>query len=282
MKLIVEALQEIAKAFYSAGMMDAKRQAEELLCDVLDCSRVELYSNEKRRMTQEEWQTAQGWILRRLKGEPLAYLAGKVQFYDCSIEVNPAVLIPRPETEILVDKVARHLKGRDLRGKVLLDLCCGSGCIGIALKKALPALTVYLSDYSKQAIDLAACNAAANGVEVICLQGDLFVPFQGKKAHFFVCNPPYISENEYAILDKEVREHEPRLALVAGSTGLEVYERLAQELSRYLHPGGQGWLEMGYQQGPAIQQLFRDPPWKKGVVENDWAGHNRFFFLEIE
>jgi release factor glutamine methyltransferase len=282
MKLIHEVLQEIVKAFQNGGMTNAKRQAEELFCDVLNCSRTCLYSNEKRALTQEEWQTVQLWVQRRLKGEPLAYLAGKVQFYGCSIEVNPAVLIPRPETEILVDKVVTHLKKEDVRGKILLDLCCGSGCIGIALKKALPTLTVYLSDYSKQAIDLASRNAAANEVETICLQGDLFAPFQGKKTHYFVCNPPYISENEYAILDKEVREYEPRLALVAGPTGLEFYRRLVQDLPHYLYSGGQGWLEIGYQQGLSVLHLFQCSPWKKGIIENDWAGHNRFFFLEIE
>lgn len=282
MKLIQKALQEVATAFQCAGMGNAKRQAEELLCEILNCFRTQLYSNEKRTLTQEEWQTVQLWVQRRLKGEPLAYLVGKVQFYDCLIEVNPTVLIPRQETEVLVDKVVTHLKGEDVRGKILWDLCCGSGCIGIALKKALPALTVYLSDYSKQAIDLASHNAAVNKVEVISFQGDLFAPFQGKKTHYFVCNPPYISEDEYAILDREVREYEPRLALVAGITGLEFYGRLARELPHYLHPGGQGWLEIGYQQGLSVLHLFQGPPWKKGVIENDWAGHNRFFFLEIE
>lgn len=282
MKLRQEALQEIAEAFQDGGMANAKRQAEELICDLLNCSRSELYSQEKRPLTQEELKTLQLWVRRRLKGEPLAYLTGHVQFYGCSIEVSSAVLIPRQETEILVDKIATHLKGVDLKGKHLWDLCCGSGCIGIALKKALPALTVYVSDYSKEAIDLAARNAAVNGVEVICLQGDLFAPFQGKKTDYFVCNPPYISEEEYARLDKEVREFEPRLALVAGPTGLEFYEQLALELPHHLQSRGKGWLEIGYRQGPAVHRLFEGPPWKKGVVENDWAGHHRFFFLEIE
>lgn len=282
MKLIQEALQEISRAFQNGELIDAKRQAEEMICERLNCSRVQLYSNKNHELTSEDWQTLQFWMQRRLKGEPLAYLVGQVQFYDCSIEVNSTVLIPRPETEILVDKIVTQLRKEELQGKILLDLCCGSGCIGIAIKKALPTLTVYLSDYSKQAIDLAARNAKTNQVEVICLEGDLLAPFQEKKTHYFVCNPPYISEDEYARLDKEVKEYEPRLALVAGCSGLEIYERLARDLPYYLYSNGRVWLEIGYQQGDLVQALFRGFPWKKGMVENDWAGHNRFFFLEIE
>lgn len=282
MKLIREVLSKIAKTFYDHGFPNSKRQAEDLLCEVLHCSRAQLYTCQECQLNDGEWQTSQLWVQRRLLGEPLAYIAGKVEFYDCLIEVNASVLIPRPETEILVDKVVAHLKQQDLRGKVLWDLCCGSGCIGIALKKALPALSVYLSDFSEHAIDLAMRNARANGVAVTCMQGDLLTPFHGKKAHYLVCNPPYISESEHATLDKEVKDYEPRLALVGGKTGLEFYERLARELPRYLYSQGQLWLEIGYQQGAAVERLFQGIRWKKSLIEKDWAGHQRFFFLEIE
>lgn len=279
---MLDVLQHITKAFQEGGISDPKRQAEDLLCDLLNCSRVQLYSDQKCCLTDLEWEEAQLWVQRRLKGEPLAYLTGKVPFYDCLIEVNSSVLIPRPETEILVDKIVSSLKGKDLKGRVLWDLCCGSGCIGIALKKAFPELSVYLSDYSQGAIDLAKRNARVNEVDVICLRGDLFEPFKDKKTHYFVCNPPYISESEYLTLGIEVKEFEPRLALVAGPTGLEFYEKLARELPHHFYPSGQGWLEIGYQQGEAVESLFQAPFWKRRKVENDWAGHNRFFFLEIE
>jgi release factor glutamine methyltransferase len=282
MKRIQEMLSEVTKIFQEGGLSHSQRQAEALLCEFLHCSRAQLYAARQRPLSEQEWQQCDYWVQRRLTGEPLAYIAGQVEFYGCVIEVNRAVLIPRPETEILVDQVVASLQKQDLKGKSLWDICCGSGCIGIALKKALPPLSVYLSDASEQAMDLAARNAAANALEVTCLKGDLLAPFQGKKTHYFVCNPPYVSENEYAILDKEVKEYEPRLALVAGENGLEFYRRLAQELPDYLYPGGQGWLEIGYQQGPAVQRLFRGAPWKKNIVKNDWAGHHRFFFLEIE
>lgn len=281
MKHLQEVLAEIARTFKAHGMLDSKRQAENLLCDLLNCSRLDLYLESQRSLSEKDWLTSQVWVQRRLKGEPLAYLSGNVQFYGCSLDVNPSVLIPRPETEILVDKVAHHLNKQDVREKILWDICCGSGCMGIALKKKFPALSVYMSDYSEEAIALAARNAVANGVDVICLRGDLLAPFQGIKAHYLVCNPPYISEDEYVMLDKEVKDFEPRLALVAGKTGLEIYERLARELPEYLYPQAQVWLEIGYQQGAAVQRLFQTS-WKKQCLENDWAGHHRFFFLENE
>jgi release factor glutamine methyltransferase len=279
---VQEALSKVIAAFHNHNLVDAKRQSEDLLCELLNCSRAELFSHPKRQLNAHEEDTLNKWVKRRLQGEPLAYLSGKVTFYNCLIQVNPAVLIPRPETEILVDKIVTALKKEDLQGKVLWDLCCGSGCIGIALKKALPALSVFLSDLSEEAIALTAHNATLNGVEVTCFQGDLFSPFQGRKTNYFVCNPPYISENEYVILDKEVKEYEPHLALVAGKRGLEFYERLAQELPQYLYPHARVWLEIGYQQGFAVQKVFQAPFWKKKIIENDWAGHHRFFFLENE
>ncbi len=155
-------------------------------------------------------------------------------------------------------------------------------CIGIALKKRFPLLSVYLSDCSEQAVFLAEHNARTNGVEVTCLKGDLLSPFYGKKANYFICNPPYISENEYVVLEEEVKAYEPRLALTPGKTGLEIYERLSKDLPNYLYPQAKVWLEIGYQQGGAVQKIFQDFFWKRQRVENDWAGHHRFFFLEIE
>lgn len=282
MKLISEALSEIASLFDARQMPHPKRQAEELLCDLLDCSFSQLYHRREEALGEDRWQICQLWVKRRLKGEPLAYLSGKVHFYHCLLEITPAVLIPRPETELLVDRIAARLKKERLLGKVLWDLCCGSGCIGIALKKMFPELIVYLSDRSEEAVSLAARNAEKNRVSVECLKGDLLEPFQGMKADYVVCNPPYISEEEYACLDGEVKNYEPRLALVAGERGLEFYHRLADELPAYLSPGAQIGLELGYQQGETVRKIFERSPWKNQKVEKDWAGHDRFFFLENE
>lgn len=282
MKSVQEVISEMAQTFASHEIGNPRRQAEELLCDLLDCSRLDLYTDVDRPLTESEYDSCRQWAQRRIQGEPLAYVCGKIQFYHCRFAITPNVLIPRQETEILVDKIAKSLRTQNLTDKVLWDVCCGSGCIGIALKKALPSLTVYASDCSEEALALTARNAAANGVEITCLKGDLLSPFHGKKAHYVVCNPPYISESDYAGLAKEVRDYEPRLALVGGQTGLEYYERLARELPDYLHPHAQVWFEIGHQQGEAVQKLFNGSPWKKNLLENDWAGHHRFFFLEFE
>lgn len=279
---VLDALNKIAAQFRAHGIDNPIRQAEELLCDFLNCSRVSLYDPKSPYLTQKNLDTCLEWTNRRLQNEPLAYISGKVQFYDCSLMINPSVLIPRQETEILVDKVIEKLKTQELQETVLWDLCCGSGCIGIALKKRFPHLTVFLSDDSIEALDLAARNAQANGVDVTCVHGDLLIPFHGMKAHYVVSNPPYISADEYHTLEKGVKDFEPYSALVSGRTGLEFYKRLAEELPVHLHPGAHVWFEIGYQQGEAIQKLFQRPFWTRSHIENDWAGHNRFFFLEIE
>lgn len=275
-------IDEISALFQVENMNYPRRQAEELLTEFLSCSRSDLYSFSERNLSGYEEKCVREWVERRLAGEPLAYISQKITFYDCLIAVNHSVLIPRPETEVLVDKIVSYLKTVDLKGKVLWDLCCGSGCIGIALKKALPALDVYLSDYSQEAIAIAQKNAKSNAVNVTCLTGDFFNPFGSKTCDYLVCNPPYISEEEYRELEKDVKEYEPSLALVAGKSGLEFYHRLARELPRYLRKSGKAWFEIGYQQGEDLKKLFQGPSWKRVIVENDWAGHDRFFFLENE
>src|SRR5262249_40817956 len=143
-------------------------------------------------------------------------------------------------------------------------------------------LDVVLSDLSPKALEVAQANAQLNGVAVEILQGDLLAPFVGRKAHYVVCNPPYVSEAEYAALSNEVRHFEPIQALLAGRTGLEFYERLAKELPAFLEPSAKVWFEIGTGQGRGVQSLFGNPPWKNCHVGKDWSGHDRFFSLEIE
>ncbi|MFI5343227.1 MAG: peptide chain release factor N(5)-glutamine methyltransferase [Chlamydiales bacterium] len=272
-----EALSFLIEALQSAQINQYRRQAENLLCDLLDCSRGELFAIPDKLLTSEQWSGCRERLLLRLQGVPLPYIRGQVEFYGCTIQVNPAVLIPRQETEILVDKIVQDLIQDDLKGKSLWDLCCGSGCIGIALKKRFPDLQVTLSDRSSEAAVVARENARNNQAEVEVLEGDFLLPFDGRKVHYFVCNPPYISEVEFASLDWEVRGYEPSMALLGGETGFEFYERLVKELPNYLYPGARVWLEIGYQQGAALLQLFTGPDWTEIKVEKDWAGHDRFF-----
>ncbi len=281
MKTLVSLFRHISSSF-SPHFLEPKREAETLLAHYFDTSIGAIYLDLDRKLSDEDWNTCLNWCENRLRGVPLAYLSGIVEFFGCEIEVNQSVLIPRQETEILVDFIARELETADLTNKILWDLCCGSGCIGIALKKRFPVLHVCLSDLSVDALAVATRNVARNQVNVEILHGHLLDPFQGLKTNYLVCNPPYISIDEYATLDKSVRDFEPAMALIGGKQGDEFYATLASTLPKHLASRAKVWFEIGYQQGKAVKDLFADPFWVKKEIKNDWAGHQRFFFLETE
>ncbi|MBI2810028.1 MAG: peptide chain release factor N(5)-glutamine methyltransferase [Candidatus Melainabacteria bacterium] len=255
-----------------------RRVAEELIGHALKLKRMDIYMQFDRPMAETELESLRALLKRAVKGEPVEYIIGHVQFYHCQIAVNPDVLIPRPETELLVDQACRQLT----ESKTVWDICTGSGYIAIALKKAHPHLTVVASDISEKALELAKANAAMNEVEVELLLGDLLAPFAGRKADAVLCNPPYISSKEYLTLDRSVLDFEPKGALVGGEDGLEFYRRLEKDLPAYLNPQAKIFFEIGTGQGNALLSLFSGGRWKGGRVEKDWAGHDRFFFLEFE
>ena len=279
MKSVGEILTS-STAFLAERKIDRpRRSAEELLAAALGLKRIDLYMQYERPLIESELEAMRAFLRRRSKSEPLEYILGKVDFYRCSISVNSDVLIPRPETEILVDLIAKEIKGSS---GVLWDLCAGSGCIGLAMKKACPELTVLLSDLCPKALAIARANAELNELEVQCLQGDLLEPFEGQKASFIVCNPPYIADGQIPLLDESVKGFEPHLALAGGPGGLSFYERLAAALPAYLERGAKVYFEIGFGQGAALQKIFSAPIWRNLRVLADWAGHDRFFFLEIE
>ena len=206
MKLVGEILTS-STAFLAERKIDRpRRSAEELLAAVLGLKRIDLYMQYDRPLIESELEAMRGHLRRRSKGEPLEYILGQVDFYRCNIAISPDVLIPRPETEILVDLIVKEIKGA---GGVLWDLCTGSGCVGLAIKKACPGLAVVLSDICPKALAVARANAEANGLEVECFQGDLLQPFEGQKASFVVCNPPYVADEQMPLLDQSVKGFEP-------------------------------------------------------------------------
>jgi release factor glutamine methyltransferase len=284
MKTLLEIVNLSTQYLQDKGIANARRQAQDLICDALGIDRITLYMEHDRPLSEAELTLLRQRLTRRAQGEPNPYIHGEVYFGDCVFQVKrDTVLIPRQETEILWEKIVNTLeKETDLQNKVLWDVCCGSGCLGIALKKHFPALTVVLADICPKALAIASHNAILNGVEIECVEGDLLAPLAGRRADFFVCNPPYISEGEYEKLDREVKDFEPQKALVGGVTGLEFYQRLASDLARHLTPSAKAWFELGTGQGQAVSALFASAPWKARNVEVDWSGHDRFFFLEIE
>lgn len=271
MKTILEITLLAADFLAKKGLASPRLEAEYLVAESLGMKRLEIYVDYDRPVTEAEQAKIRPYLERRGKREPLQYLFEEVSFLDCPFKVNPSVLIPRPETEILADKIVKEIKNP--AGKILWDLCTGSGCLGISIKKKLPELTVVLSDLCPQALKVARENAALNQVDVEFLEGDLLVPFKGRRAHYVVSNPPYVTEDEYLSLEPEVKDFEPKSALVSGTTGKEFYQRLANELPYYLEPGGVVWMELG----PAdTETVFTDSFWKERFTEPDWSGQPRF------
>ncbi|MCB1117495.1 MAG: peptide chain release factor N(5)-glutamine methyltransferase [Chlamydiia bacterium] len=196
-------------------------------------------------------------------------LPTEIDFLDCRIRWNNSTLLPRVETEFLPEHALPYLES----GKVAWDICCGTGCIGLAIKKLMPSLHVTLSDIEPRAAALAKSNAELNNLDVTVLCGDLFEPFTGRCDYLF-CNPPYVTELEYGALEPSVLNNEPKLALVSGPSGLEFYKRIQKEMGPYLNQNAKLFFEIGTGQGPALQKIFGS-----GQVIQDLAGHDRYFIL---
>lgn len=217
-------------------------------------------------------------IARRQAGEPVAYILEKWEFMGLPFRVSSAVLIPRPDTETLVEEVLAWAGNRPLQ---VLDLCTGSGCIAVSLAKYLPQACVDAADISPEAINIAGGNAALNQVTISVYQGDLWeaVP-AGRQYDVITANPPYIDEEEMKQLSRDVREYEPRLALDGGADGLTFYRRLAAELGRFLKPAGRAFWEIGYRQAAAVTELARQAGLRVVTVKKDLAGHDRVVIVE--
>ena len=234
-------------------------------------------------ITEEEKKKIDALLcLRAEEKRPLAYILGYTYFFDMKIKVNQDVLIPRSETEQLVEQIIMRLQKVDLEKKVLWDIGCGSGCIGLAIKKYFPKLQVTLSDISEKALQVAKENAKEQHLEVNFKQGDLFTPFLGEKADFIVSNPPYVAMAEYDKLSRDVKDYEPKLALIAEDNGIAFYKKFFQQLPQFLQRRGKAFFEIGYQQKRAVQQIFSQDKIFSLFFEKDLSCKDRFFFLEIE
>jgi release factor glutamine methyltransferase len=282
MKSLGEVLRLSIEYLQQKKISSPRLVAETLLSHVLQMKRIDLYLQFDCPLGEPELAKFRSFLQRASREEPVEYILSTVDFYGLELPITSEVLIPRPETEILVEKIVHRFAKEDLEGKVLWDLCSGSGCIGLSLKKKFPSLSVFLSDASNAALKSARKAAEICQLDVGFLEGDLFAPFQERKADYIVCNPPYISEREYEELSFSVKGFEPKMALVGGSTGLEFYERLALELPLYTKPGAKIFLEIGHLQGKAVDQIFSNPCWIEKRLELDWSGKDRFFFLERE
>lgn len=257
--------------------VDAPRlTAELLLGHVLGCSRVRLYVDLDRPLSAEELATYRGLINRRVQGEPTQYLVGEKHFYNRTFVVDERVLIPRPETELLVDEVLQHLPLKT--PSRVLDLCTGSGCIALSIAAERPYASVWAVDISKDALEVARLNAERLGVgpRVTLRVGDLFrgLP-EDARFDVIVSNPPYVATGELAGLQREV-QREPKLALDGGDDGLDLVRRLVAEAPGWLRPGGHLAMEIGENQGPATLALLRSAGFEDARIVRDLERHDRF------
>jgi len=221
-----------------------------IITDSLSCSNTELLLISEQDISTQQMQEINERMERLEKHEPPQYITGKAWFMGHCIEVNPSVLIPRPETELLVDTAIKRLKGQE----EVLEIGTGSGAIAISLKLALPGLKVTATDISTEALQVAQANATRLGAVIKFLQTDLF-PDPGTSFDVMISNPPYISEHNHRQLPESIRAHEPEIALKAGADGLDVYRRMLSTASRYLKPSGWIALEHGDEQAEALSTI---------------------------
>jgi len=213
-------------------------------------------------------------VVRLIQHEPLQYILKETCFYGLTLEVDENVLIPRPETEGLVEWIATQEKG----GKSVLDIGTGSGAIALALKHLNPAYQVTATDVSQAALQVAKHNAARLKLEVMFVQADLF-PSPRQKYDVIVSNPPYVSVREYEQLPDEVRFHEPRLALQAAHNGLEFYQRILHQTGHYLQSAGRLYFEIGETQAQKIIKLANRYGFGTAILKQDLAGRDRYLRL---
>jgi release factor glutamine methyltransferase len=268
--------------------------AELLLLHAFGHDRTWLYAHPEEVVSDENAQRFFALIARRAAGEPTQHLTGKQEFWGLEFEVNPDVLIPRPETEHVIEVALDRLAVRELRagrpqtttgeGFRIADVGTGSGCIAIALAKELPGAKFCATDISQKALVVARRNAARHSVadRIDFVESNLLEPLIISPRLFdaIVTNPPYVGRREAATLPREVREHEPEVALYGGEEGYELYAALIAQAAQHLKPGGILVLELGHNSLPAVRPLLDTRPWTNVGVTDDLAGIPRVLAAE--
>jgi release factor glutamine methyltransferase len=251
------AIQELKRA----RVISPPLSADLLLCFVLGWDRVRVLSHAEESISEAACVRFQGLVLRNAQGEPLQYLTGVQEFYGLAFQVKPGVLIPRPETEILVEKAVHLIGDWSLTRTRFLDVGTGSGCIAIAVAHAVPSAKGWAVDISADALEIARGNAARHGLaeRILMVQSNLLDCFPRNPCFdLILCNPPYIALKDYDSLPSDVRDHEPHAALFGGETGLELFRELIPEIPPRLAAGGYLLLELGAGQAEEIRQLVED------------------------
>jgi len=273
----------------AAGYLDdrgadtARLDAEVLLADLLDCDRLRLYLDHDKPLSEQELAGYRTRIARRAGGEPVARILGRREFWSMELSLSPAVLVPRPETELLVELGLARLSGALPAGPTALELGTGAGGVALALARELPEARITGTDISAEALHTAQDNARRLDLDgrVEWLLGDLFAPVSGRRFDLVLMNPPYLTTAELRAAPAEVREHDPQQALDGGADGLDVVRRLLREGSGHLGPGAALLVEIGTGQASATLELAHDCGLNPAGIHKDLSGIPRVLELEV-
>ena len=282
--LVKEGEYQLSKAF----CMDPKIDAQELYCYLTGLDKVSLFLKAEEEVDPETEEKYMELIRKRAERIPLQHITGVQEFMGYTFKVNPHVLIPRQDTETLVTEAAKTIQDtpreklsffEKLRGRKewdVLDLCCGSGAVGISLAKICSNVKVTATDISAEAVETAEANAEDLRVKVKFLTGDMFEPVKGRKFDMIVSNPPYIRTNMISILQEEVKDHEPLNALDGGRDGLDFYRTIVEKAADFLEPEGFLLMEIGHDQGEDLRKMLKDSgKYSPAVVIKDLPGRDR-------
>ena len=307
---IQKLLNWVTEHFTKKGIDSPRLSAELLLCHVVRLQRIELYTKFDKPVARQQLDRLHDLVKRAGQNEPIAYLVGKTEFYSLEINVTPDCMIPRPETELLVERAIEFLRTRPVRNSTMsntlqkgsisngprtatqfvCDLCTGSGCIAVAIAKNYPDARIIATDICDAALAVAAGNVEKHQLkdQITLLCGDLFdpiisgldvdklVPDSDRGFDLIVCNPPYVNTAEYEKLDKNVKDYEPKIALFAGVDGLDIYRRVIERADRFLKPNAALMLEIGFAQGRAVGELLeRSGAFAEVRIEKDLHNNDR-------
>lgn len=269
--LIKDGIEKLQKASDLDATVDAWLLAEE----VLGITRAQYFINPQRLVDKEDADKFFKFIDMRCNKIPLQHITGKQEFMGLSFNVNEDVLIPRQDTELLVESVLNYLKQK-MKGKKVkvLDMCTGSGCIAISIKKLAENVDVTAVDLSQKALKVAIDNANQLDAKVTFIESDLFENVSGKY-DIIVSNPPYISKSDIETLMEEVKNHEPMMALDGDEDGLKFYKKISEKLNEYLSDGGMIFYEIGYDQGKTVPDILKQYNFKDINVYKDLSGNDR-------
>ena len=278
---IAQAIIDAAHILRSAGVPEARREAASLLAHAIARDQTFIITHPETLLAPADVQRFRFYVERRAAGEPAQYITGHQEFFRLDFEVTPDVLIPRPETELLVEAALDLL--RATRSPLVCDVGTGSGCIAISILQEQTHARAVGLDISTTALRVAARNASRHSVRerLTLIASDCFAALDPSSARFtmIVSNPPYVAEESLAGLQREVREHEPRVALTPGTDGLCVIRRLLADASRFLLPGGHLLMEIGYDQRTAVEQLIDPQRWILLETHKDLQGIPRTIVL---